>query len=433
MQNDKRTVNRRNLLRTSAALATAAMASSWPAAGAAIAAGEPASAGVANKELRGIRLTLGRPRVVAESSGKCWYPDLLRFSSGELMLTHSLNEDLSTNAHNSQAVYISRDEGQSFNFQYDVNGFHNGGGEPRISLPDGRIVGTSTFLRPDGAGQRRRFKAHHITYDRGGKRYAVEPWGALVSGLPHDVFVYQPNFSRTWWARINWFSDIIPLEGGRWISTISLQVAGDKRETTVAVISRDEGHNWEYLSTIAGPDAVPDAEEGVDEPCLVRLADGDLMFISRVGAGEKQRLARTYSGDGGRTWTPIDRLPAYSVAPQVNRLKNGVLALSTGRPGLFLWLSTDARGQKWQSVDILAHHNAMVAAPYQMVHKGIADLNTYQGPAIQTTAYTALLEIEANRLLLVYDRMPLGWRTPPAGYPEKSRIYLVEINVQRVT
>ena len=45
-------------------------------------------------DLCSLRVTLKKLRVVAERShGHCWLPDLLRFSTGELMLNHSLNPD----------------------------------------------------------------------------------------------------------------------------------------------------------------------------------------------------------------------------------------------------------------------------------------------------------------------------------------------------
>lgn len=368
-------------------------------------------------QIRDFRLWLSQPRVVAEAtSGRCWYPSLEKFSTGELMLNHSLNADVNINPTNTQAVYVSTDKGLNFDFAYDVNGFHNGCGEPRISLPDGRIVGTSTFLKPDPAGQHRRFSAHRWTYDRGGKRYTVEPWGAVVEGLPRDVEPW-PQESRTWWARINWFSDILKLD--QYVATISVRFQGDARWGTVAVASDDGGRHWRYLSTIAGPDSVPDAKEGFDEPCLVQLADGDLMCVSRVGAGKDQNLARAYSADGGKSWSRVDRLPAYSVAPQMVRLANGALTLVTGRPGLFLWISGDSRGQKWESVDLMAHHNRTVPSSFQMNAK-------------QTSAYIDVIEVSPNRVFLVYDRTPFGWEPVPADSSERSRIYLLEAEIERV-
>lgn len=249
-----------------------------------------------------LRVLVSPPRVVTEvSSGRCWFPDILQFSTGEIMLNHSINADTNENTANAQAVYLSGDGGATFEFTYDVNGFHNGGGEPRICLPDGRIVGTSTFLKPDPPGQGRTFVAHRWTYDQGGRRYTVEPWGTRVEGLPRDVLPY-PTPSRTWWNCINWFSDIVPLEDGAWSSTISMRFSGDVRESTVAVASRDEGRRWSYRSTVAGPDDVPGAvSEGFDEPCLLRLDSRELLCISRVGDVGRESLARCYSSDDGHT------------------------------------------------------------------------------------------------------------------------------------
>ena len=63
-------------------------------------------------QMKDFRLRLSRPRVVAETTfGHCWYPNLDKFSTGELMLNHSLNADANTNPTNTQAVYISTDQG----------------------------------------------------------------------------------------------------------------------------------------------------------------------------------------------------------------------------------------------------------------------------------------------------------------------------------
>ena len=209
------------------------------------------------------------------------------------------------------------------------------------------------------------------------------------------------------------------MEDGSYIATLSLRYDGDAQHGTVALVSEDGGHHWRYLSLIAGSGAVPDAKEGFDEPCLIRLTSGELMCVSRVGSGKDQKLARTYSSDGGKTWAKLDRLPAYSVAPQICRLESGVLALVTGRPGLFLWLSTDPRGEEWQSFDLMAHHNSMVESQFRMDAK-------------QTSAYIAILEVSPNRVFIVYDRSPFGWDVVPGDSGERSRIYLLEVAVERV-
>lgn len=100
--------------------------------------------------------------------------------------------------------------------------------------------------------------------------------------------------------------------------------------------------------------------------------------------------------------------------------------LSTGRPGLDLWFSTDPRGEQWQSIDLLAHHNASLGPEHQIRrgggerHKELPD---------QTTAYTEFVEIAPGRVLLTYDRVPFGWEPVPIDSEERNRIYVIEVDV----
>ncbi|MCW5851078.1 MAG: exo-alpha-sialidase, partial [Anaerolineae bacterium] len=183
-----------------------------------------------------------------------------------------------------------------------------------------------------------------------------------------------------------------------------------------------------YLASVASRDDIPGATEGPNETSLVRLADGDIMAVMRVGSGVAQPLVKTYSGDGGRTWSRPERLPAYSVAPCLRRLQNGVLALSTGRPGIYLWLSADPRGDHWESFDILGYHNDVMGPAHQMRpgQGGHHATDPYQ-----TTAYTVMAETTPNRLLLTYDRIPFGWNPVPLDSDERNRIYVLTIDVER--
>ena len=108
------------------------------------------------------------------------------------------------------------------------------------------------------------------------------------------------------------------------------------------------------------------------------------------------------------------------------RLAGGVLVLSTGRPGLWNWFSLDGRGKSWQAFDLMAYHNRVLDKRYH-IKADIKDIAT----AHQTTAYTAMVEAAPNRIFLVYDRNPLGWRALPGDYPDQSQIFLIEIEVER--
>jgi len=361
------------------------------------------------------KIAISKPRIVAaEKEGRCWYPAILKFSTGEIMLNYSVNADANDNTANAQAVCVSFDEGKTFDFCYDVNGFHNGCGEPRITLEDGRIVGTSTFLKPPVPGNSREFKAHRWIYDQGGKRYSIEPWGADVSGLPRDVLAH-PDESRTWWNRINWFSDIVKVDDGSWISTISMRYEGDDLETTVAVRSCDEGKTWKYISTIASPEDVPGAREGFDEPCLINLGNDKLLCISRVGSGQDQPLAKTVSNDAGWTWTKVERMEAFSVAPQICRFTEDTLLLVTGRPGLFIWGNSALGDGNWGSFDLMEYHNE--------------NTEEWKMDARQTSAYIDIVSIGPGRAMIVYDRSPFGWKSVPKDSGDQSQIWLVEVTL----
>jgi hypothetical protein len=109
-------------------------------------------------------------------------------------------------------------------------------------------------------------------------------------------------------------------------------------------------------------------------------------------------------------------------------MQNGILALSTGRPGIFLWLTTDGRGETWQPVDILGYHNA-VMGPEHHIRAGRG--GRHPEDRHQTTSYTVMVETTPNRLLLTYDRVPFGWDPVPVDSDERNRIYVLSIDVER--
>lgn len=403
-------------------------------------------------EVPGARVKFGRPRVAVESSDRCWYPDLLRFSTGELLLSYSLNEDSNTSLVTAQAVLLSDDDGQTWGkvlHEYDVNGFHNGNGEIRWSTDDGTILGMGTYVQPDPPGQMRRFAAHHWKYDKGGRRYTVEPWGATIEGLPRSVRPWSEEGagnrleavmafderwdtqSRWWGASLNAFGEAIALGDGSVGTPISLRFDGDDLESTVFIVSSDDGYTWTYRATMTDQHAVPGAIEGFDEASLVRLEDGRLLCVSRVG--DSQALYKTYSNDDGHSWSSPVKMDAWSVAPAIRRLDNGVLVLVTGRPGIYLWVCTDGVGDTWHPLEIVeGYHNAVMPANQRILH-GKADVEFHEHLGFQTSSYVAMLEIQPNHVLIAYDRAPFGWTGSPRKHGSKDRgqIFLLNAVVER--
>lgn len=259
----------------------------------------------------------------------------------------------------------------------------------------------------------------------------MEPEGVHVVDWPWPL---EPN--RNAQPESNWHYNLV-LTGdaikvkGRILATAYWWQKGEKYANGL-LSSTDGGHTWHYYSTIAtAADILPQDQwpqkgfEGPDEPAMIRLAGGDLMAVFRVGSGLAWKLRRSYSHDNGRTWTKPDILPAWSVEPKLVRMENGVIALSSGRPGVGLWLSTDPRAQSWQHIDIAAIHNRFYNDP---PHR-LAPLDAaHPEKAWQTTSYTGLVAVGNNRLLLAYDRDP---EKAPSGPEDLSRVLVMAIEVNR--
>jgi hypothetical protein len=70
------------------------------------------------------------------------------------------------------------------------------------------------------------------------------------------------------------------------------------------LISRDEGVTWTpggdcYVDTVRSGDALPHATNGLDEPAVVELPDGELFLLGRTGT---HRLWQSRSRDRGLSW-----------------------------------------------------------------------------------------------------------------------------------
>ena len=77
---------------------------------------------------------------------------------------------------------------------------------------------------------------------------------------------------------------------------------------------------------------------------------------------------------------------------------------------------------------MLAYHNAHAPPTMQIAHTSVPKPD-HHSPEMQTTAYTAMIEIAPNRVFLVYDRTPYGWSPIPAG--ERGQIFLLELEIAR--
>jgi hypothetical protein len=100
--------------------------------------------------------------------------------------------------------------------------------------------------------------------------------------------------------------------------------------------SGDEGVSWHWASRVDQSPSMPTAVEGPCEPTLVTLRDGRLLTLFRdMRRPPARNLWKAYSSDA-KTWSGASITSAWSVWPQLVMMSSGVLALSSGRPGVGL-------------------------------------------------------------------------------------------------
>ncbi|QDU26763.1 BNR/Asp-box repeat protein [Anatilimnocola aggregata] len=136
------------------------------------------------------------------------------------------------------------------------------------------------------------------------------------------------------------------LKNGDWLLTSSIWKADDSIRVYA---STDQGATF----ALRGSANVPDpATRGPDEPMIVERKDGTLWMMVRM-----QGLAETISRDGGKTWTPVERIAIKHCTSRffLRRLQTGALLLvkhgpldeRAGREKLMAFLSDDD-GKSWQ-------------------------------------------------------------------------------------
>ena len=82
--------------------------------------------------------------------------------------------------------------------------------------------------------------------------------------------------------------------------------------------------------TIAGP----------CEPALVQLQDGRVLTVFRIDSFKSHWAA--LSSDGGKSWGEAFPTHTWSVSPNLIQMRNGAIVLTSGRPGIGLWITSVA-------------------------------------------------------------------------------------------
>jgi hypothetical protein len=360
---------------------------------------------------------LGATVEITRSHSWCWYPTIHRFRSGEILVGITMSPD-QVNAESGFSAYcLSKDGGLTWSRRYTLGlGANQDGTWSDVPDDQDQIWQWASYSEQVSKGDFTHFKAGMTKFSAGGRHVAIDLDVGFQTARPaglYPTWLFAYAFDRK-----NPTPDTLVLEnfGGRPWGNMVRDAQGnyytacyytdevDARRTKAeedspnprryihdsCLRSTDGGKSWTEVGTIA---AVPPGErpawmgaEGPNECSLAALPDGRLYAIYRTGKGGT--LGNSWSADGGKTWTAPKSMGIAGVAPRLHRLRNGMLALVTGRPGpVALYFNADGQGKNWSQ-------------PFEVF-------------AGNTTHYCDFLEVAPGRLLVVYDDLPYGWHEIP--------------------
>lgn len=412
--------NRRDLLKSAVALGAASLPLEL-AANHAAAADKSASTWVdkATVKLNGLTVTLSQPALIKRSRWFCWFPSLIRQSDGTLWAIISAYAD----EHVSDSFsYLSRSKDNGVT--WDEPRVIGDSGLNHLLLADGTALVLPYYMRPRGEGKIG--APCNLISPKGQLRMRAA--GVNVSGWPKPVKSLGADLATSAFV---FNGQVVRGTKEEYLTTLYGHFEGEGRYSLVFAESPD-GYAWKIRSLIAGADCPLEGGEGPCEAAVCRLKDGRLMCVFRLASYVP--YGQVFSSDDGQTWTKPVPIKPHSVEPSLAVFPTGTVALSGGRPGIAVWFNGDGTGQEWQSVDIVAHHNACLPKDAINPDSRKATVKTEdmlkQGLHGFTSSYTELVRLDDKHLLLIYDRLGMGWHAIPDESEETNSVWAVRLRVE---
>ena len=121
--------------------------------------------------------------------------------------------------------------------------------------------------------------------------------------------------------------------------------------------STDGGHTWRRRGAIADDVQGATWGYGFGEQEMALMPNGDLFCVMRTKASNEAAdshfLASTRSTDAGFTWAPVDPVAQFCVTPHLVPLRDGVVAVVYGRPGVHVKATADSARSWCPSVPVV--------------------------------------------------------------------------------
>ncbi len=356
-----------------------------------------------------LRDGLGVPVQVDERPGHLWFPALHAFNAEDVLCIAAISHDQSQGVWPA-AAYLSRNGGRNWRWvpsisHYSLASVRLGPHEllllpyelAPLPRPDQWIATAVATKAVFGVGGLLTTTFHTIQFNNLPREVARYPHGGL---------------------RLVTGGNVVPLADGTLFTTLYGRFVGEESYALLGVVSHDNGYTWSYRAEIANGQSLPHSTEGPSESCNVRLADGVLACLFRVGSGAGHDYQQSDSRDDGHHWsTPHTLVGLGSVKPQCIRLADDTLLLAGGRPGITL---SRSKADAWQTYDLMAHHNSKVRRPDQR-------FKIPNPTAAVTSGYTSLCALDEGKALLCYDRLGNGWRGSPGPHGATDSVYCLPI------
>lgn len=358
-------------------------------------------------------ITLSEPVMVAQAQqdeewGFFQFPIIAKTNDNILIVTWQMKEDSHTvygqKSKRNYSPMMSKDEGKTWQVQDDK--YFAIGGNYHVNLNNGDVLEIYTprtrkisdyksFPKPFAKYQNNMYYIHDSLPDNLQGTY-FNIWDSSHHAKQVHAQIIDENCLRSsigdvmpviWWGSIKQLADY-SLVAGVYPGAYLDKKTNDVRSGISFYRSNDNGMTWTILGRICYiPDGIANTrgENEYSEPAYEILCDSTFICIMR--SGSHAPMYQSFSYDRGKSWTSAKPISPNGVRPWLLKLKNGVLVLVSGRPGIQIRLSFDGTGKEWSDPIEMQHY---------MHSDGTYSLSTSCG-------YASITEADRNSFYLVYS------------------------------